>query len=224
MSALILLIMCFVLCFTMCFVSDNTLPTLSHFTKQRCEDDILIFFNVLMMGTLIWPLLFMNVFKNIEHCPWILIGLLWPIGLGMLQMYDMYYDRCEEIKDHHERRSSLIGGIHLDTSTIISFAFACATFFWAIGNLGNKEKLIPAARVILTVLLICVGFIIPTEHIVDNSQRYSLYIRAMQRVAMNYMIGLLITALIIVITNCVSNYDPQLRQTSSKQTNVLPPR
>jgi len=213
----------FILCFAISLISDTMLPTLTHFAKQRHEDDMLIFFNVLMFGTLIWPLLFINIFPSIDTCPWILVGLMWPIGLGILQMYDMYYDRCEEIKDHQERRSTLIGGIHFDSSTIISFAFACATFFWAIGNLGNKEKLIPAARVILVVLLICVGFIVPTQNIVDNSQRYSLYIRAMQRIAVNYTIGLLITALIIVISNCVY-YDPQLTQTSSKQTKVFPPR
>ena len=219
-----------VVCFAICLFSDTFLPTVSHFTKQRREDDMLIFFNVVVIGTLLWPLIFMNIFKNIENCPWIVIGFLWPVGIGILQMYDMYFDRCEEVKDHQERRSSLIGGIHFDSSTIISFAFACATFFWAVGNMGNKEKLIPAAKIILTVLLICVCFIVPTQHIIDNSQRYSLYIRAIQRVAVNYTIGLLITALIIIITNCVAvkvnigNQEPQLTQTSSKQTNVRPPR
>ena len=202
-----------------CVMADDILPRLSHFMKHRREDDVLIFFNVIMCGTLLWPLLFFTVFKHIDVCPWILIGLLWPVCLGILQIYDMYYNRCEEIHDVQERRVVMISGINVDTSTIISFAFACATFFWAIGNLGNKEKLIPAARLILVVLLICIAFIVPTQHIVDNSQRYCLYIRAVQRVAVNFTIGLLISSLIIVITNCAKVIqEPQLVQMSSVQT------
>lgn len=227
-SPAVLLGMMIVLCFASCLLSDSALPTVSHFTKQRREDDMLIFFNVSFIGAILWPLIFMTVFRNIENCPWIVVGFLWPVGMSVLQMYDMYYDRCEETKDNQERRSSLIGGIHFDSSSIVSFAFACATFFWAVGSMGNKEKLIPATKIILTVLLICVLFIMPTQHIVDNSQRYSLYTRAMQRVAVNYTTGLLISALIIIITNCVAfkvtavNQDPQLTQTSSMQTKVRP--
>jgi hypothetical protein len=202
----------------LCVMADSILPKLSHYMKDRREDDVLIFFNVIVCGTILWPLLFFAVFKHIDVCPWILVGLLWPVCLGILQIYDMYYNRCEEMHDVQERRGVMISGIHIDTSTVISFSFACATFFWAIGNVGNKEKLVPAARLILVVLLICIAFIVPTQHIVDNSQRYCLYIRALQRVAVNYTIGLLIASLIVVISNCAKVIqDPQLVQTSSVQ-------
>ena len=187
-------------------LSERMLPSVSTYMKQRNEDDVMIFFNVSLAGTLLWPLLFVGVLGAdiIRQCPWTLIGLLWPIAIGVLQMYDMYYDRCEDIRDNQEQRSHLIGGIHLDSSTVISFAFACATFFWAIGNVGNKANLMPSARIIMMALLLCIGFIVPTQHFLDNNQRYSIYVRVAQRVGVNCAMGLLITALIIVMTNCIS--------------------
>lgn len=190
----------------MMLCSDRLLPPLSHHMKQRREDDSIIYFNVITIGTLLWGIIWCQSvgMELIQRCPWALIGLLWPIALGVFQLYDIYYDRCEDIQTHQQQRVHLIGGIHIDTSTIISFAFACATFFWAIGNISSKQNLIPSARIIVIALLLCIGLIVPTQHFVDNNQRYSTYVRVSQRVTVNYAMGLLITALIIVLTNCVT--------------------
>jgi hypothetical protein len=188
-------------------VSDDILPTLSHFLKQRRDDDMLIYFNVLVIGTLLWTGIWCAVigFDTIRVCPWILIGLIWPIAIGIFQLYDIYYDRCEDTQDHQQQRTHLIGGIHVDTSTIISFSFASATLFWAIGNIGDKKNLLPAARIIMVSLLLCIGLVVPTQHFVDNNQRYATYVRVSQRVIINYAMGFLMTALIVVLTNCVNS-------------------
>lgn len=188
-------------------VSDQSLPPLSHYLKQRHDDDTMIYFNVIAIGTLLWTGIWCAVvgFDLIRSCPWILIGLLWPLMMGVFQLYDIYYDRCEDTQDHQQQRSGLIGGIHLDTSTVISFAFASATLFWAIGNIGDKRNLVPAARIIMTSLLICISLVVPTQHFVDNNQRYATYVRVAQRVAINYAMGFLMTALILVLTNCVGS-------------------
>jgi hypothetical protein len=186
-------------------VSDKCLPPLSHYLKQRRDDDTMIYFNVIAIGTLLWTGLWCMVvgFDLIRQCPWILVGLLWPIALGFFQLHDVYYDRCEDAQDHQQQRTHLIGGIHLDSSTVISFAFASATLFWAIGNIGDKRNLIPAARIIMFALLICIGLVVPTHHFVDNNQRYATYVRVAQRISINYAMGLLMTALVVVLTNCV---------------------
>jgi uncharacterized oligopeptide transporter (OPT) family protein len=52
-------------------------------------------------------------------------------------------------------------------------------------------------------LLLCIGLIVPTQHFMDNNQRYATYVRVAQRVFVNYAMGFLMTALIIVLSNCV---------------------
>lgn len=189
----------------MASVSDQSLPPLSHYLKQRRDDDTLIYFNVIVIGTLLWTAIWCAVvgIPLIQKCPWILIGLLWPMAMGVFQLHDVYYDRCEDAQDHQQQRTSLIGGIHLDTSTVISFAFASATLFWAIGNAGDKRNLVPAARIIMVALMICIGLVVPTQHFVDNNQRYATYVRVAQRISINYAMGFLMTALMIVLTNCI---------------------
>lgn len=185
-------------------VSDKCLAPLSHYLKQRRDDDTMIYFNVITIGTLLWTGLWCAVvgFDLIRQCPWILLGLLWPIALGLFQLHDVYYDRCEDSQDHQQQRAGLIGGVHMDTSTIISFAFASATLFWAVGNIGDKRHLIPAARILMVALLICIGFVVPTQHFVDNNQRYATYVRVAQRISVNYAMGFLLTALVVVLNNC----------------------
>lgn len=193
--------------FSLIAVSDDVLAPLSNFLKQRHDDDTTVYFNVIVIGTLLWTGIWCAVigFDTIRACPWILIGLLWPLVMGIFQLYDIYYERCEDTQDHQQQRTHLIGGIHIDTSTLISFSFASATLFWAIGNIGDKKNLLPAARIIMVALLICIGFIVPTQHFIDNNQRYATYVRVSQRVAINYAMGFLMTALIVVLTNCVTN-------------------
>jgi len=191
-------------------VADGALPPLSHYLKQRRDDDTMIYFNVITVGTLLWTGVWCAVvgWSMAQQCPWILVGLLWPMALGLFQLYDVYYDRCEDAQDHQQQRTHLIGGIHLDTSTVISFAFASATLFWAIGNIGDRRNLIPAARIIMVALLLCIGLVVPTQHFVDNNQRYATYVRVAQRVSINYAMGFLMTALMIVLTNCVGTAVP----------------
>ena len=189
------------------FTSDDTLPPLSQHMIQRREDVSMIYFNVMTIGTLLWPVLWVSVvgIDLIKDCPLAFLGLLWPFLLGIFQLYDIFYDRCEDIRDHQQQRATLIGGVHVDTSTVVSFAFASATLLWSIGNLGLKLNLIPSARLIMATLLLSVSFVIPTQNFIDNNQRYSVYVRVGQRVCVNYATGFLLTALIIILSNCVKN-------------------
>ena len=186
-----------------CLFSRDSLSPLSRFHKQRGDDDSMIYFGILAAGTLCWPLLWHVTigFNVIEECKLLFIPLLWPIFLGIIQLYDSFYDRCEDVGDHQQQRSTLIGGIQTDTATVISFAFASATLFWAM---GGKQNSLPSVRIVIIALLLCIGLIVPTYSFMDNNQRYTSYARVTQRVFVNYSMGLIMTALVMAFSNCTT--------------------
>ena len=184
-------------------VNTNTLfsPLSSHL-KQRGDDDHAIYFHVITIGTLLWPVLWYYVlgFELFKVYPVLFIAFIWPIILGIVQLIDGYYDKCEDIQDHQQQRLSFIGGIHTDTATVISFSFACASLFWAMKNNNNvKSNTLPSAKIIVLALLICVGFIVPTFNFIDNNQQYTTYIRVSQRVFVNYCMSFIMTSLITLV-------------------------
>jgi hypothetical protein len=199
-------------------VTSKTLSPLSRYIKQRGDDDTIIYFSVIAIGTLLWPMLWFFALGPdiVKKCPTLLIALLWPIGLGIFQLYDIYYDRCENIEDHQSHRASLITGITGDTATIITVSFAIGTLFIV---LGIKQQLFSPARLLVIGLIICIGLIFPTNHFVDNNQQYTTYVRVAQRVFVNYCIGFIITALIVAVTNCIEQSNQSLGQpTQSNQS------
>ena len=119
--------------------------------------------------------------------------------LAIFQIYDFYHEKCEEVHDHQVQRIAFIGGLQLDTSTVISFAFASASLFWAV---GNRQNLLPSIRILVVALLICIGLIVPTNHFIDNNQQYTTYVRVFQRVCINFALGFVMTALVVLLTNC----------------------
>ena len=203
-------------------LSGKTLSPLSKYIKQRGDDDSVIYFSVLVAGTLLWPLIWFLALgpEPVKKCPILLVALLWPIGLGIFQLYDVYYDRCENVDDHQHHRASLITGITGDTATIITVSFAIGTLFMV---LGIKQQLFSPARLIVIGLIICIGLIFPTNHFVDNNQRYTIYVRMAQRVFVNYCIGFIITALVVAVTNCIelSNFHTDHSSSSLSPTSSL---
>jgi hypothetical protein len=183
-------------------VINQTLPPLSNFLKQRGDDDIIIYFHIITIGSLLWPFIWYFVIglDIIKECPILIIAFLWPILLGLIQLIDVYYDKCEDIQDFQQQRMVLIGGIHTDASTLISFSFALASLLWV---LRDQQNPLPSARIVVMALLLCIGFIVPTYHFMDNNQRYTTFIRVAQRVCVNYAMGFIITALIMVLSVCV---------------------
>lgn len=178
---------------------------LSDYTKTRGDEDELIFFDVLTAGTLFWTLVWFVVmgFDKLYQCPLLFVAFLWPILLGIFQLYDVYYERCENIQDSQQQRMHFIGSIHTDTSTVVSFAFACASLFWAISSRGTGAvNVLSSIRILIVALLICIGLIVPTQHFLDNNQRYTTYARACQRVFVNYSLGFILTALMVLLANC----------------------
>lgn len=182
-------------------VSGKTLAPLSKHLKQRGDDDAMIHFNVITIGTLLWPIIwYLTIgFTSIKTCSVLLIAFLFPILLGVFQLYDIYYDKCEDIQDHQQQRTSLIGGIQTDNATIISFAFAMGALFFI---LKDRENLYPSIKMVIIALIICIALIVPTQNFVDNNQRYTTYIRVAQRIFMNYALGFILAALLILLANC----------------------
>jgi hypothetical protein len=183
------------------FGSIYSVSPLSNFIKNRRDEDEMIYLHIITAGTLLWPLLWYTVlgFSCLVKCPLLFIPFIWPILLAAFQIYDFYHEKCEDVNDHQVQRIALIGGLQLDTSTVISFSFATSSLFWSV---GNRQNLLPSIRILVVALLICIGLIIPTNHFIDNNQQYTTYVRVFQRVCINFALGFVMTALIVLLTNC----------------------
>ncbi len=188
-----------------CFIWYTTTRShacISKYTNQRGENEMMIYVSVLLIGSLFWPIVFYLIvgWDNIfERIPFASVALIWPIVLCGIQLYDIYHDHLEDIQDLQSKRVSIFSGIQADTSTIVSFSFAIATILWV---LGDKQNLVPSAKLVVVVLLFCMAFILPIHQFVDNNQTYALVTRAFQRILMNYMTGLILMSLITVLTSC----------------------
>jgi hypothetical protein len=184
----------------------KVISPLSPYIKQRGDEDSIIYFNVIVMGTLFWPILWHSIIGiNIfQYSPIMIIPFMWPIVLGILQLIDVYYDRYEDAHDHQTQRITLVGSIQADTVTVVSFAFAMGTLFWRI---DDRQVIVPSVKIVAIALLICVAFIVPTYHAIDNNQKYTTYIRVFQKVLVNYSVGFIMTALIGVLANSWANKD-----------------
>jgi hypothetical protein len=185
------------------FQSPHTLSPLSNFVKSRADEDEAIFSQVITIGSLLWPFIWYCTvgFSALQSCPILFFPFLWPIVLGIFQLYDFFHERCEDVQDHQQQRIAVIGGIQLDTGTVVSYAFASASLFWAA---GNRQNLLPSIRILVLALVICIGFIVPTNNFIDNNQRYTSYVRAAQRVFVNYSMAFIMTALVILLGNCTA--------------------
>lgn len=181
--------------------TNCALSPISSFLRHRGDDDFIIRNNILTGGALLWPLLwyFIIGFNVFSQYPALIIAFIWPIALCAFQNVDMYHDYQEDTRDVQEIRYSLVGGIHVDNSTIVSFAFAFGALFWLVKDRGD---FMPSIKLIVFVLLICITLIMPLTHFVNNNQRYTAVARTAQRVCVNYTFGLIVAALIMVLYNC----------------------
>ncbi len=184
--------------------TNNTLSPISRFLKQRGDDDAIIYFNIMAIGALLWPLVwyFTVGFAALKNCPSLLIAFVWPILLCTFQLYDTYYEWHEDTQDIQDKRHSLVGSIHIDSATVVSFAFAIGSLFWIIKMLQDKHNILPSVRLIIITLIVCIACIIPLTHFVNNNQRYTTVARVSQRIFVNYASGFIMSALIMVLSGC----------------------
>jgi hypothetical protein len=185
--------------------TNRTLAPISRFLRQRGDDDAVIYYNVMAIGVLLWPMLWYITigFDALKECPTLFIAFLWPIVLGIFQLVDIYYDKHEDVQDSQQQRITLIGSIHSDGAAIVSFAFAIGSLYWSVSRTtGDHINLIPSVRIIIVSLLVCIATIVPLSHFANNNQRYSTVARVAQRVFVNYAVGFIIGALIIILAHC----------------------
>ena len=203
--------------------SDQFLPPLSPYCKERQCEDNMIYQTVLVVGTLLWPLIWFCFvpFEKLTTCPIISLSLVWPFVIGIFQLYDSFHDKSESTLDFQQHRVVLIGGIHFDANVIISLIFAIIALFWTLSfkyGLVTKNVTGPSIKVLILALLVVVALILPTQHNSDNNQKYTSYLRAAQRIFINYCIGFILLALMVIFTNCWDN--TITTQTTSTNTNT----
>jgi len=172
----------------------------SFHVMDRGDDDQLIGSSVLAAGILLWPVIWDAVvgYDKLFSCSPLYIAFAWPIVLLLFQMYDSHCDYQEDIENVQNQRHDIIKAVQSDSGTIISVAFAMGTIFLVMSRLGNEKILYESVRIVIVALIMCIAFIMPTANFMDNSHRYTVYIRYSQRVFINYVVGLVVAALIMM--------------------------
>lgn len=191
---------------TAVIIAHRSEKILSPLSRYNRHEEFLASYTAVVIGILAWTCVWILVvgFEAIRSCPYILLGCVWVIALGLFQLFDLFHGNCEDTSDSSQRRSRMIRGLHSDTSTIVSMTFATGTLLWAMANVGNKANLFPAAKLVMVSLILSLAFIVPTQRMAGHSQRYVLYVRGAQTVALNYATGFILTALLLIFSNCSS--------------------
>ena len=189
------------------YISCSCLSPISGYVKQRGDDDEVIFLHSMVIGALLWGVVWWMLigFEVFETVPALLMPFFWPILLTLFQIIDTHYDRCEDIQPPHAQRQQLILGIRADTGTIISTSFAIGTLLVALGRTSAHT---PPIRLVVVVLLLGIGFIVPTHYFVNNNQRYTVFVRVLQRMIVNYSIGFIMAALVLIWNHAPKTFVP----------------
>lgn len=178
----------------------------SKYYRARGDEEDSIQYTVLMMGILLWPVIWDCTmgYSSLKIHPFLWLALLWPMVLCYLQMVDYKHDKHEKVQNPHEQRTSSILNLHGDSGTVISISFAMGTIFLAVSRLSNQTIVYQSIKVVMVALLICIALVIPATHYMDNNQPYTAYIRQSQRVFINYATGFIMAALLMMFSAKIS--------------------
>jgi hypothetical protein len=179
----------------------------SQYLNERGDDDVMLMQGTLCAGMLLWPVVWDMLigYDSLTQQPILLLAFLWPILVSLYQIMDRHHDEDEDLSNSDQRRRFNIMGVQGDASTLISIAFAMGGIFMVMPHISqNKNMIRNAAYIVVVALLFCIALILPTTNNVINSQRYTHLFRNIQRVAINYSLGLIMAALLIVV---LARYD-----------------
>lgn len=179
----------------------------SRYVCERGDDEMMLMQTTLCVGMLVWPVVWDTLigYDSLRQKPVLLLAFLWPILISLYQMMDREHDEDEDLSNAEKRRKIKIMGVQGDASTLISIAFAMGSIFMVMPHISPNKKMIRnAAYIVVVALLFCIALVLPTANNVINSQGYTHLFRNVQRVAINYSLGLIMAALLIVV---ISRYD-----------------
>jgi hypothetical protein len=178
--------------------------------RDRGDDDLWIIFCVLIGGTLLWiaacrymihePSFLPQYFSPQMH-PLIFIGLLWPVCFGAFQMIDFFYDREENLEEATYYKNQINKGVKEEASSVTALVFAMGALivFVGGGSPENRLQIMPAVRFFLIVVIICLGLVGTTHNLANNNNsRWAILWKVAQRLCVNLVIGLLLTALLMI--------------------------
>jgi len=134
----------------------------------------------------LWPLLYRYIVQDERHRLAALPGLLWPImilGLDIMAMRQHTYEA------HVQSKRSLLS---MDANAICSLTFAIASIIGA-----QKHKC--CNRVFLFAVIGCIAFVMPSPHTSINSVD-TMTVEAVQKAILAYATGLLLTGIVLVVT------------------------
>lgn len=162
------------------------------FGRKTCKGNIRIQQSTIyMIGALLWPVVWDVTFgyETLAQHPTTTFAFVWPMVMGVIHMYNIRnrkeYDEILHKPEIHAKK------IYTDTNSIITIAFAMGT----LTLMGRKRKDAGQQEALLYALLLCIAFIIPTNHINNLKEKPS--IRASQRVIWSYAIGFVVAAILL---------------------------
>lgn len=182
--------------------SNCTRSSQSFHIKDRGDEDYRIHTSVLAAGIFLWPVVWDYAigYDKLFKIKSLIFAFLWPCLLLLFQIYDSSHDYREDIDHVETQRTRFLKSLHSDSSTIISIAFAMGTIFLVMSRLGHDETLYLSSRIVITALVICIAFIVPTSNFLNNSQSYTIYVRNLQRVFVTFSIGLIMASLLMMFS------------------------
>ena len=150
-------------------------------TDDDEENMCYLYSGVLLGGMLLWPVLFDLCIglRDLVKRPRMMFGFFWvPLIMALDMGFVVRGSTQGELPFQHHELSQ-------DTSTIISAAFAMGSLFYA------SARNYSATHILMYALLLCIAFIVPTVT-VPRGTKQAVLVRSVQKVALNYAIGLVI--------------------------------
>lgn len=198
-NAILLLVVLCTLLGTVWIFSNN-----SPYVCERGDDAVVIQRSVLFSGIFLYPVFWDLIigYDILMENKALVFAFVYPMLVTFYQIIDDKYDQEEDMSDVLGRHSRKILGIQGESTTIISTAFAMGGLFMILPTLTKDSNVIRnASYMVVIALLICVSLMLPTANYVVNSQRYTYIVRNIQRVCLNYALGLIIASLIIIVSS-----------------------
>lgn len=176
----------------------------SPYVCERGDDQRMLQMLTLFSGMFLWPVVWYALigFQVFDKYPALVIAFLWPVLMTFYQVMDERYDQEEDLRDTVGRRNNHMAAVKTESSALISTAFAMGGMFMVLSRLNNDNNVLQSSSyLVIIALLICISLMIPASNSFINSQRYTHIFRNVQRVALNYAMGLIMASLIIVVSS-----------------------
>jgi Ca2+/H+ antiporter len=170
-------------------------------TEGPAEDDEqqtrLVLLNVMFVGALAWPFVWMAVVGEARKLhTFLLFGLLWPLCVLGLDM------RNVSARKVTHRENNVLDSLQSDANSLIGIAFAFGTL--SLGGDFIRERRTTIMLVIFS-LILCVAFVIPAPVDRRTPTRSSLVTAVAQRTLFHYASGFIITAMAVCVGSALTD-------------------